>query len=673
MIQLHFDYETRSRIDLIKHGLDIYSRHHTTKIIMLSYKFVIDGVKQPTKYWDIRQENMPEDFLSALADDSVELWAHNAAFERKITKEKIPHIKIKNNRWRCTMALAHSLSLPGSLDKVGKIIRLPPEYMKKAGKKYIDLFCKPTKVKGVKKEFNDWTTHPKEWEEFKEYSIFDTEAETKVHELMDRFNMPKHEWQTWHLDQIINERGFPIDTKLIKNAVRIMEENQENIISDLKKITYLRNPNSDQQFLVWAKKNGYQYGDLRKNTVTRALNSGELPAVVDEALRLRAFAKKTSTKKYYKIRDFTNPEDERLRYTKQFAGAGRTWRWAGRVTQFDNLPRPAKEFKDPEVMDHLVECIREGTEQEILKHGNMMVGLSSALRAVIRAPKGFKLAVADYASIESRVLGDLTDCRKIIDVFRAGLCVYKSFGVYLYGVPYEEITKAQRDGSKPGALGAGYRLSGGELIINSKGDEEKTGLWGYAESLGVKATREECHHAVKVFREVYWEVVKFWYDIERAVKNTIKDGVQRRVGQLVIEKKPPFLRILLPSGRHINYLRPRLEMRKTPYGEMKETITYEGFSKNKHWVRLSTHGGKLTENIVQAYARDLLADGLKNAHKAGFAIIGHVHDEIITLVPEDKENAVKELIAIMSQKPKYTSNNLILDAAGYESIYYKKD
>ncbi|MDQ3038779.1 MAG: hypothetical protein M3R16_03100, partial [Pseudomonadota bacterium] len=275
------------------------------------------------------------------------------------------------------------------------------------------------------------------------------------------------------------------------------------------------------------------------------------------------------------------------------------------------------------------------------------------------------------------VLAWLTNCKFWMEVLRDRLDPYKAFGVHFLGKPYEDITKQERNWCKPGALGAGYRLGGGFLEIDKNGDEKKTGLWGYAESLGVKLTQAQAKRATEVYRELSPEIVNFWYDLENACIAVITDKQPRTVRGLLIDLKAPFLRIRLPSGRHLFYCRPKVETVrvKGEDGYFNTTnMTYEGVDQyTKQWSRQSTHGGKLTENIVQAIACDVLTHGFTEALDEGFDVRGHVHDEDITLCPlDDTEHTVERLCEVITRAPEW-AEGLPLSAAGYEGDFYRKD
>jgi len=298
---------------------------------------------------------------------------------------------------------------------------------------------------------------------------------------------------------------------------------------------------------------------------------------------------------------------------------------------------------------------------------------------VVRAPKGKKLVVADLNAIENRVLGWLTDCQSILDVFRKGLCPYKDFATRFFHITYDEVTAALRTLSKPPVLGCGYMLGGGEEVLDKDKRLVKTGLWAYADSMGVNFTRDESHSAVQIFREAYPEVVKFWEDIDNAFRQCIITGQSQRVKKVVVHRQKMFICIRLPSGRDLFYYKPSLKMKIPPWEigkkhpKLRETICYWGQDQqSKQWVEQTTHPGKLTENIDQAISRDILNVGIARAMSEGIDVRGHVHDEIIALADENDSAVLNNLIGHMTASI-WWAPDLPLGAAGFEGKVYRKD
>jgi DNA polymerase len=367
----------------------------------------------------------------------------------------------------------------------------------------------------------------------------------------------------------------------------------------------------------------------------------------------------------------------------QFRAAARTGRYGGRIVQLQNLARPCAEVKN--FLAEAREILRDGDYETCqMIFSSPLDIVSSSIRSVISAKPGHKLVVADLSAIELAVLAWLTGCKFWLNVLREKRDPYKSFGVHFLGKPYDEIDKKERNECKPGALGAGYRLGGGFLRRDKNDDLVKTGLWGYADSLGVKLTKEQAAVAVDVYRELSPEVVNFWYELENAVMDCIRDKEPRKVRGLLIDIKAPFLRIRLPSGRRLHYCRPKIETRAvlggmnddgTPKFFDATNMTYEGMDQTTNkWVRQATHGGKLTENVVQAIALDILNEGMEEAEQQDIEVILHVHDELGAMCPEDVAAAtLLQLIECMTKARKDWMKDIPLSAAGYVSDFYRKD
>ena len=676
MTKLSLDLETASDVDLLKFGLDNYSRNG--RILMCAYAY--DDA--PVKLWESHKGRMPADLREGLRDPTILKHAFNAQFER-VMLSRCLGIDVPIEQWRDTMVQALYLSLPGKLSEAGPIVGIDEDKQKLSdGRRLIRKFCMPRKpTKDKPWTWANWETDPEDWDLFGRYCMNDVEAERAIAKKLAAFPVPDSEWELWFFDQRVNDRGMPVDVRLVDNAIKMVEFEKKRLVHQLKRMTGLRNPMSTTQFQEWASERGYPFGNIRKASVQRALNDYDLSPELRKALDVRSWANKKSVEKYHAIKNMTGP-DNRLRYQFQFYGAQRTGRWAGRGVQLQNLARPLKNVEKK--LDEATEMIRAGDYDGIgLKFGNPMGVLSSCIRSAFRAPEGRKFVVADLNAIENRVLGWMTNCDKMLEVFRKGLCPYLSFGVYLFNQSYESLeheykvlgNSQKRTDSKPGVLGGGYGLSGGDYAKDKNGDLIKTGLWGYGEALGVKLTKEQAHKAVAVFRQTYTEVVRAWYEMETAAMETIRTRRPHRAGLVEFDIKAPCLRMRLPSGRYLHYIRPKIETktfkgRDGPYE--RQVITYEGVDqKTKKWGRVGTHGAKLIENEDQAISRDVLATGLLRAERAGFDVVGHVHDEGITEIDVDDFLGVADLEKCLSDEVS-SAPGLPLAAAGYEGPFYKK-
>lgn len=658
MTVVSLDWESASEIDLKARGLDVYTAHPSTRLLMGAYAFDSGRVEH------FEGGRPPAELREALLDPAVDKHAFNAQYERVFTR-RVLKIKTPYEGWYCSMALAYSQSFTGTLDQVGKQIGLPFDKQKLAGgKRLINLFCKPQRITSKQPiAWRDRLTDPEDWDEFCDYNIQDVEAERAIWNRLARFPHPPEEWDLYWLDQRINDRGLPIDLVFVRNAIQMVAKRKAELKELAQDLTGLANPFSNDQILPWLKARGYRFNDLQKATVKKVLleheeGECEIDEAAVKALKLRSQAVRTSTAKYNALERAVGPGD-RFRFGFQFKGASRTGRWAGRRLNPQNLTRTPGEIEPdekafPEKPDYLLETVTEAIrrndygELKLLAEEPMNF-LAGTVRSAIRAPEGYELRVCDLSAIETCVIAWLAGCERMLNVVRSGKDPYKDFGTELYGVPYDQITKPQRTNSKPAVLGAGYRLGGGDLK-----DGKRTGLWGYAESMGINLSKEESGRAVRLFRETYPEYPKLWFALEDAAKQAMARPnfkvrpIIRREGEapfkvpVAFEYVKPYLTIILPiknpSGVHrrLYYHLPRIQKRTMTWPDggttVKEGLSYMGQPQGtKLWTRIDTHGGKTTENIVQAIARDILAMGMKRAADAGFNLIGHVHDELIAL------------------------------------------
>jgi DNA polymerase len=702
---LSLDFETYSEVNLAVVGTSRYSRHPSTEILMAAYS-INDG---PERQWiPAEGQHIPVELEQALFSPDVIKFAWNAAFEIAITRQLIGEPDIR--QWRCSMVLAMTLSLPGSLDKVGRILRIEDDSLKKKdGARLMRKFSFPRKpTKSNPNTRFHWYDSLSEWEDYLAYNRNDVRAERAILRKIRRFGPPAHEWRLWHLDQKINEAGLPINMRMVDNALKVYREALKEAHEEMALITGLSNPNSQAQLLPWLRSCGYPFADLKKVNVRRAKERVDEyvevmktdPMRVEKSIRddpsraaiwplqpklkrvleLRLETSRTSIKKLEAIKRAVD-EDGHLRNTLQFAAAGRTWRWGGRLFQPQNLPRPEKSLEKG-IPLHAANVERLDLESLRLIYGNVFDLLASCIRPTAQAPEGKVFIDADLSAIENIVLGWLCDCSKILNVFKHGKDPYIDFATYMFGLPYEELyaeykagNSARRTISKPGVLGCGYMMSAGyEYVDQQSGEKEATGLLGYAWSMGVKHfTQEDAELSVRVFRDTYTEVVDYWREIEIAAKRCIRNRDEVRFGKVKFCWDAPFMRILLPSGRYLSYLRPKIERVAMPWGGTKMSITYEGQDERKQWKRIQTHPGKLTENVDQAIARDLLAHGMMEANRRGIDIRLHVHDQILGLCREEEaEEKLALLIECMSAPPSWASD-IPLKTAGFYSKVFMKD
>lgn len=694
---INLDYESRSEIDLKDSGLDLYSAHHSTEIMLAAWS-INDG---PEQLWDFNDRaRPPAELIDALTDPHVEKWAFNAQFERVMTLRRLG-IETPYESWRCTMVLAYMMGFVGDLAQVGRSMGIPDDKLKMAdGKRLIQLFCKPQRTtRNQRHRWRDALTDPDDWGLFRQYNIGDVRAERAIKARLlrpDKYPIPALEWAHYATDQRINDRGVAINRRFANQAIALAEQRKPQIIEQMARTTGLANPGSPTQLLPWLKDRGYPFDDLRADTVKKVIREASDTGITDEAvdvLKMRQNSSKSSIAKYSTMLKAMG-EDDRFRYSLQFHGAQRTARWAGRRLQTQNLPRTPKAYED---LINLVQAnkmiLRGDLEGLDLLNGEPMDSLVGCIRSAFVPGPGKKFVVCDLSSIESVVIGWLTNCAWFLNTLHAGRDLYRAFAAEWLHIHYDE-TKPHRGKAKPATLGAGYRLGGGDLLPDGK----KTGLWAYGENMGVFMSKDEAHSSVAAFRDLCPEIVHTWYALEKAVMKCLSTKADQEVRwelddgraftlPLTIEHRKPFFAIKLPSGRRLYYYDPKIVSREMEGRDGKYTkrqISYMGKPQNKKgWVRLYTHGGKLIENIVQAIARDILAIGMRRVEKHGHdpkhtlwpvETVMHIHDELVneTDIEADDEVVLGFVMKCMTS-PISWAPGLPLGAAGFVGDFYRKD
>lgn len=697
---LHLDYETYCDLDLRKVGLDVYSDHPSCRVLMAAYR--IDG--GPLKQWFPHLESMPAELRRALRNSKVRKWAFNAQFERVITR-RVLKIKTPRANWRCTQALAYMHCFAGTLEQVGAAMGIPSDAQKKkTGTKLIKIFCMPNKpTKNQPHVYRNWDTDPDLWEEFAEYNAQDVVAEEAILTRLNKkaYPVPEEEWELYELDQLINDRGIPVDMRFVDNIIWMSIRRKKELHDEMRELSDNRivNPGSRNQLLKWLKANEYPHLDLRADSVKKTLASVDekeliLPKRTVKMLRLRQWASMTSVTKARTAKLVVGRGD-RFRYGLQFGGASRTLRWAGRKVQTQNMKRTPKVLEAEESAEKLAlvtDLIRNGKYDSLeMMVGEPMLALSGCMRSMFRTEKNMEFKTGDYSSIESAVIAWVTGCKRLLKVFRDGRDPYKDFGIEFFRIAYELIEKWQRNLCKPPALGCGFRLGPGKILPNGK----KTGLLGYAENMGVKMTLKQAIRAVKIYREIYSEIPEHWKAYETAIRKCMRTGRDVDVGPVTFELRKPYLCIRLPSNRRIYYFRPKLQNRTIKTGEFHNvydretgrrkrvektwtrlTFTHMGRDNapgaSNKWKRVESHGGVVIENIVQAVARDVLAVGMRRAHKVGYRLVGHAHDELIAEQRKSDNEFTWQRMCDIMKEPIEWAAGLPLGAAGWQEAFYRK-
>lgn len=652
---LSIDLETYCELDIKDVGAYRYCQHPSFEIILFAYAFD----DEPVEIIDLKNnEILPDEVISALHDPEIIKSAFNANFERNALKNHtfLPD-GMPPEQWQCTMIKALTLGLPSSLDMVGKALRFPEDKQKmKEGKALIQYFCKPckpTKINGGRTR--NLPEHDMEkWNLFKEYCIQDVEVERDIRNKLNKYKTTDKEQRLWELDQKINDRGINTDIGLITKAIECDEQYKERLVNEAIELTGLSNPNSPAQLKEWiGQRLGYQVGSINKDIMPTLIQDAELQEKyeVKKILELRQLMGKTSTKKYQTMVDM-RCDDGRVRGLLQFYGANRTGRWAGRGVQVQNLPQ--NHLPD---LDDARNYIRNGDFDIVeLLYDSVSDTLSQLIRTAFIPREGNRFLVADFSAIEARVIAWLAGEQWRIDVFNTHGKIYEASASQMFHVPIESIKKGSdlRQKGKIAELALGY---GGSVGALTSMDKSKS------------IPEEELPGLVKSWRNANPKITKFWWDCDKAAKKAIQERttVELHHGIKFIYD-PGVLFIQLPSGRRLSYIKPKIEA--GPYD--KDIITYEGMEQtSKQWTTLETYGPKLVENIVQAVARDCLAEAMFKVTESGYDIVMHVHDEIIMDVPL-WVGSVSEICDIFAE-PIEWAKGLPLRADGYECDYYMKD
>lgn len=656
--ELSVDLETFSSVDLKKCGVYKYAESDDFEILLFGYS--VDGSE--VKVVDLAQgETIPEVVLSALTDETVTKWAFNAQFERVCLSRYLrdkginvnPGQTVKSeglflnpSSWHCTMIWSATLGLPMSLENVGAVLGLDKQKLTEGKNliKYFCLPCNPTKVNGGRTR-NKYFHDKEKWELFKSYNKRDVEVEMSIQEKLSRFPVPDFLWQEFYLDQQINDRGIEIDPLFVESAIKLDQEVKTHLMSELKHVTGLENPNSVLQMRSWLKKHGLEMESLGKKEVAKELKT--VSKELAEVLRLRQQLAKSSVKKYTAMKNAACM-DYRERGMFRFYGANRTGRFAGRLVQLQNLPQ-----------NHLPDLAEA---RSLVKQGNVEAlemlyedipdTLSQLIRTAFIPRTGFKFIVADFSAIEARVLAWLAGEKWRMRVFAEGKDIYCSSASQMFGVPVEKhgVNGHLRQKGKIAELALGYGGSVGALKAMGALD------------MGVR--EDELQPLVDAWRSSNPMVTTLWWDVDRAVKQCVHEHVSVQTHNIVFTYKSGFLIIELPSKRCLYYVKPRVEENK--YGG--ESVTYEGVGSTKKWERLESYGPKFVENITQAIARDILLYAMQTLKE--YRIVAHVHDEAI--IETDKSVSVQSVCELMGRTPPW-AEGLLLRADGYECEFYKKD
>ena len=662
MKNIEIDIETYSSVSLQKCGVYKYAESPDFEILLFGYS--VDGL--PVTTVDLAcGEEIPEAVLDALTDDTVTKWAHNAQFERVCLSRYLSDRGISLDpfhdnhplsrecarflnpeSWRCSMVWAAYMGLPLSLEGVGAVLGLEKQKLTE-GKdliRYFSVPCSPTKANGGRTR--NLPEHDREkWDRYKAYNIRDVETEMQICEKMSKFPVPEEIWDEYHIDQEINDRGIRVDMPFVEQTIAVDELSRKRLTAAMKELTALENPNSVSQMKEWLSGNGLETDTLGKKAVAALIE--ETDGEVSEALSLRQQLAKSSVKKYQAMQNAACA-DNRCRGMFQFYGANRTGRFAGRLVQLQNLPQ--NHMTDLEQARSLV---RLGDMDALdMLYDDIPDTLSQLIRTAFIPADGQKFYVADFSAIEARVIAWFAGEDWRTQVFQDGGDIYCASASQMFKVPVEKhgVNGHLRQKGKIAELALGYGGSVGALKAMG--------------ALDMGLAEEELQPLVNAWGQSNPHIVRFWWDVDSAVKKAIKEHQPQTVKGVKIYYQSGMLFILLPSGRRLAYVKPR--MGENRFGG--ESVTYEGVGGTKKWERIESYGPKFVENIVQATSRDILMYSMKTLRCC--SIVAHVHDELI--IEADPKMSLKVLCEQMARVPPW-AEGLLLRADGYVCDFYRKD
>lgn len=663
MIHLSIDLETYSDVNLKKAGLYRYVQSPAFEILLFAYSF--DGA--PTQVIDMAQgEEIPMEVIHALTDPQCLKHAYNAAFEWYCLS-KYMGVQLPPSQWRDTMLHGLYAGYTAGLDATGRALGIPEDKQKlttgKALIRYFCVPCKPTKSNGGRTR--NYPHHdPEKWELFKTYNGQDVVAEMEIERRLSVFPVPDFVQKQWETDLLINARGVAVDMDFCEGALELGETIRAQLTDEAVQLSGLQNPNSVKQLARWlSAETGDDITSLRKETIKELLGRDNADHV-QRMLEIRQELGKTSTKKYDAI-EAAVCDDGRVRGLLQFYGANRTGRWAGRLVQVQNLPRT---YTEP--LEFARELVK-GRKLDALRtvYGSPNDTLSQLIRTAFVAAPGNVLIDADFSAIEARVISWLADEEWRLEVFRTHGKIYEASASQMFGVPLERIKKGNpeyslRQRGKVAELALGYQ--GGVPAMR----QMDTG------KLLADLPDEEIKDIVDKWRNTNPKIRNLWYSFNDAAIRVIQNGGSLRVRCCTFARECDCIRgttcmtISLPSGRKLYYVEPSV-------GENRwggPSITYMGVNDKNKWGRIETYGGKLVENVVQAIARDCLAQAIEHLEAAGLPVVFHIHDEVVidTAAFDTNDAMLDKVVKIMST-PIPWAEGLPLGADGWVGAFFKKD
>lgn len=642
MKKLYIDFETRSRVDIFESGAAKYAASPSTEILCLAYA-IDDGPVQIIRREDIILYPLVDPFeeLRNLSNNKEYIfYAHNSIFEQLIYKHilttRFGFNTLPVNRWRCTAAKALSVGLPKSLEDAAKA--LDAAYQK-------DLSGRQTMLRLCKPQANgQFIESAEQFAKLEAYCTQDVETERAIDKALPELH--PFEQYVWFEDQVINHRGVHVDTVALAKCLETIEKETKRLKEVAKTLSggLLDGTSRRQAVLDYLKKkHGVVLPDFTKATVEKAITEGKIPQEALELLRVRQQSGLTSTAKYIALNNAID-DDGRLRDAFIYYTAG-TGRWGGKLVQLQNLPKPKfdSDLGVEMILAYDYETLR-------IMYPNIMELLSSCVRGMFAAAKGKELLVADYSAIEARVLMWFCDEVEAVQMFREGKDIYVEMA--------KRISRdAPRQLGKQAILACGYGM----------GDKKfKT----TCETYDIQVSETLAKAAVNAYRATYPKVRNMWYAQERAAIQAVSKGGRIACGRVEWEKRGNFLWCRLPSGRSLAYHKPEVKTSESDFGEQSRLTYMATDSMTKQYIRKDTYGGKIIENIIQATARDILANALIEAERKGFPPVMHVHDEIVVEVPEGKGD-VQEFVKTICALPKW-AEGCPITAEGWKGTRYKK-
>lgn len=646
MKNLSIDIETYSPEPLAKCGVYRYSQSPEFEILLFGYS--VDG--SHVKVVDFTAgEHLPDEVMSALTDPKVMKWAFNAQFERVCLSRYLGYPVgqyLDPSSWHCTMIWAATLGLPLSLEGVGTVLGLEKQKLKE-GKDLIRYFCTPAKAKDGSLFRHYPSDAPEKWEKFKAYNLRDVETEMGIQAKLAKFPVDESEWINYTLDQQINDRGIMLDMTMVHQAIACDDQFKRTHMDMARSVTGLENPNSPAQLKAWLAEKGVEVESLSKAAVIQMLEEAE--GEVELALSLRQELAKSSVKKYTAMETVVG-SDSRARGLIQFYGANRTGRYAGRLIQVQNLPQ--NHLPDLEQVRAL---IRDGQFEAVeMLYDSVPLVLSELIRTAFVPKPGCRFFVADFSAIEARVIAWIAGEQWRMEVFAGGGDIYCASASQMFHVPVEKHGQNAhlRQKGKIAELALGYGGSVGALKAMG--------------ALNMGLHEEELKPLVDAWRQANPNIVRLWWDIDRAASTCVREKTATQCRGIKFIYQSGMMFVVLPSGRRLVYVKPKIGFNR--YGN--ESVTFEGVGEQKKWLRLESYGPKFVENIVQATARDILAEAMLRLDTRGYKIVMHVHDEAVIEAPADA--SLEDICGVMGQTPAW-AKGLLLRADGYVCDFYKKD